>query len=787
MENNSQVTQLSPDAAENKLDFKKIIYTFLQYWLWYLIAFIVCFVMAFVYLRYTTPLYKITSKILIKDDKGSGADPQDILSQIDIFNTKNNVSNEKEVLQTYYLVEKVVEGLQLNVTCFAVGSIKSTELYKKSPFKIQLIALKDSVPVQVFKIKFSDNNSAFTIEGDSLHNKYHFNDTVKTNSVSFVLQPGNAGFSDDDKYEIDFNTLTSTTERYLRKLSFNITDKQASVIEITLQDALPHKGEDILNKLYDVYTRVNEEDKNKIADSTISFIDERLAVVANELSGVEKDIEKFKIKNQLSTNIDEQAKLALDNASTIQQQLVTQDMQISVVQSLEDHLRGKSQRIVPNAGVIQDPTYISTVQEYNTLVLERDRQLETTKPDNPVVKNLNSQINAVKSNLLVSLDNIKREMQISRNELSAKNNQFLSEIKSGPSKERAYLDISRQQNVKQQLYLYLLQKREETAISKSGTLANSRLIEPGRSDMQPFTPKNSFLYLIAFLAAIALPSGSIYLKKILNNTINEDFDIAKETNVPVLGEIGHNITGKPIVAEQNSRTSLAEQFRALRTNLQFLLKGKENQVIMITSSVSGEGKSFLSTNLGSSLAISNKRVVLMELDLRKPKISKELGLTKETGFTDYLISKCKKENIIKPTSVHPNLFLISSGTIPPNPAELLLDAEVEKLFAWLRTQFDYIIVDTPPAGVVIDPVLISKYADASIYVVRQGYTLKEQLKIVNQFKQNEKLKNLSILINDVKINRVYGYKYGYKYGYGYGYASEYYTDGKKKKKRFFKS
>jgi len=525
---------------------------------------------------------------------------------------------------------------------------------------------------------------------------------------------------------------------------------------------------------------MNEDDKNRIADSTINFIDERLAVVSAELSGVEKDIEQFKIKNQLSTDLPEQARLTLNNASDIQKKLTEQDVQINVVEALEDHLKGNSPRVVPNAAVIQDPTYISTVQEYNTLVLERDRQLQTTKPDNPVIQNLNNQIDGVKKNLLVSLDNIKKEMQISRNQLADKNARLLGEIKTGPVKERAFLDISRQQDVKQQLYLYLLQKREETAISKSGTLANSRLIEPGKSDALPFSPKKSLLYLATLCLGILLPTGTIYLKNVLNNTVSNVSDVIKETNVPILGEIGHNATRKTIVAEQNSRTALAEQFRAVRTNLQFLLKGKEHQIIMITSSTVGEGKSFFTINLGSSLAISNKKVLLIELDLRKPKISKELGLSTETGFTDYLISKCKKEAIIKPTQVHSNLFLISSGSIPPNPAELLLSVEVDELFAWLKAEFDYIIVDTPPAGLVIDPVLIGKYTDAAIYIVRQRQTLKEQLKIVNDFKQNNKIPNLSILINDVKLNKTYGYRYGY------GYISDYYSDGKKQKFNFLK-
>jgi capsular exopolysaccharide synthesis family protein len=651
-----------------------------------------------------------------------------------------------------------------------------------------LLYLKDSISPENFDIKFSKNGLGYSVTSDSLNSAFNLNDTVETRNVSFVLLPKDTKNHADQDYHVVISTTDATAEKYLNALTFNINDKQASVIQINLEETVPQKGEDILNKLYEVYTRINEDDKNKIADSTINFIDRRLAIVSSELSGVEKNIEQFKIANNLSTDMSEQSRLTLDNASDIQQQITTQDVQISVVQSLIDYLNEKAEKVVPNVAVIQDPTYISTVQEYNTLVLERDRQLQTTKANNPVIENLNSQIEGVKSNLLISLGNIKRQMLVSKTELQKKNDQIMGLIKTGPTMERAFLDISRQQDVKQQLYLFLLQKREETAISKSGTLSNSRLIEPGKSDRLPFSPNKPIIYLIGFCAGILIPSGVIYFKRLMNNTVQNPSDISKETKVPIIGEIGHNTSGETIVTEPNSRTALAEQFRALRTNFQFLLKGKNHQVIMLTSSTSGEGKSFLTINLGTALAISNRKVVLIELDLRKPKISKEFGLSVEPGLSGYLIGKYKKEEIVKPTPTHPNLFIISSGALPPNPAELLLAEEFVDLFGWLRKQFDFIIVDTPPAGMVIDPVLIAKYVDASVYIVRQGYTLKQQLGMINEFKQYEKMPNLSILLNDVRLNKAYGYKYGYRYGYGYGYGygNGYYSDNKKSRNNFFK-
>jgi uncharacterized protein involved in exopolysaccharide biosynthesis len=398
MENFQQGTVTNiilPD--DDGLDFKKIIYTFLQYWPLFFATVFISLLIAFLFLRYTTPTYKINSKILIKDDKGGpSGSSEDLLSQLDIFNTQNNVNNEKEVLQTYFIVKKVVNELNLNISYYAVGNIKLKELYKNSPFKIQLVYLRDSIPTQLFNLKFSENSQVFTIESDSLHKQCRFNDTIKTANTVFIVRSSGVGKPQNYDYQVRISTVDATTQKYLHALSFDIGDKQASVIEVTLDETVPQKGEDVLNKLYKVYTIMNEEDKNKIADSTINFIDERLAVVAQELSGVEKDIEQFKVRNQLSTDIPEQARLTLSTASDVQKQLTQQDVQISVVQSIADHLKGDNQRVVPNAGVIQDPTYITTVQEYNTLVLERDRQLQTTKPDNPVIQNLNSQIEGMK-------------------------------------------------------------------------------------------------------------------------------------------------------------------------------------------------------------------------------------------------------------------------------------------------------------------------------------------------------------------------------------------------------
>ena len=496
------------------------------------------------------------------------------------------------------------------------------------------------------------------------------------------------------------------------------------------------------------------------------------------MKDVETNVEQFKRNNNISTDLRTQSGLLLENVSDLEKMITQQEVQTNVVGSIEQHLNSNAFRVVPGALVIQDPTYLSMVEKYNMLVLERDNQLQTTKEDNPFIKSLNQQILNLKADILTSLSNIKRGMRIAKNDFSQKKDRLLGEISLVPSKERAFIEISRQQNVKQQLYLYLLQKREETAISKSGTLANSRLIEPAISGPLPFSPKRKLIYLGALVIGILIPAGLIFAKDLLNNKITRKEDITRITEVPIFGELGHNNTGENIIARQDARTVLAEQFRLMRTNLHFLLKGNTHQVILLTSSMSGEGKSFLCANLALSLAISGKKVVLMELDLRRPKVSKLLGLPGNKGFTNFVVEDMPMSRLLQPTTLDPNLFVISAGTIPPNPAELILMEKVTTLFDYLRKEFDFIIVDTAPVGLVTDALLVSKYADANIYVVRQNYTLKEHINIINDLAVNAKMANMSILINDVKNKGSYGY------GYGYG-GKGYYTD-QPAKKSFFK-
>jgi tyrosine-protein kinase Etk/Wzc len=502
-----------------------------------------------------------------------------------------------------------------------------------------------------------------------------------------------------------------------------------------------------------------------------------LDIVHKELSGVEKNIEDFKKSNKI-INVEDQAKQVLGKSEETSTEISKIDLQLQLLETVEARLKEKTSRVVPPDLLSGEPSYTIMAQKFNTLVLQRDAALGTTQPGNPIIIQMNAQLDTVKTEMLLSLENIKRDMLLAKSDQQSKLNELMGEVTSVPGKERTFLDISREQTVKQQLYLFLLQKREETAISKSGTLSNSRLIEPAKAEGMPFSPNNMNIYAGCLVFGLLIPSSVIFLKEFLNNKIKGRKDIEDLTDIPILGEIGHSKNEKGLVVLNEPRGQVSEEFRNIRTNLRYMLTSKKHQVILITSSMGGEGKSFISLNLASTLAQSGKKVALLELDLRKPRLSTQLGLTNDQGFTNYIISNTELKFLPKPVPGIANLYIIGSGPIPPNPAELLMQDKIKTLFEYLYNNFDYIVIDSPPVGLVSDALLVSEYVDVCIYVARQDYTFKEQINIANDLLVNQKIKGVSMIINDVTFKG----SYNYGYGYGYGHNTYYEQDEKKAKK-----
>jgi tyrosine-protein kinase Etk/Wzc len=784
----------SANEIESSFNIKQYIQKVIYNWYLFAVCLLVCMFIAFAYYKTSPQSYKISGKILVRDNKGPSSSTKGLLSGdiSDLLGTTNSADNEIEILTSRFLMEKVVKTKNLNITISFRGSIKTEELDDKDvPFSVQLLNQKDSLVSKTFLIdkvtektfRLTDKDNSVIIDGMSGRPiKFEQYDLLITRRPEYPVVTSPA-------YLVNIQSIDSRVEDLMKSLTVELTNKQSTTVQLTLNYSVPGKGEKILQSLMDLYLKADLEDKVRIADSTLSFIDERLVGVTSDLSGIEKQIEGFKKQNKLA-DITEQGKALIDNSSEYYKKLNDIELQSALINDISKYLKNPSNhRIIPSSLSVSDPVFLEAIKSYNVLLIDRDKETLSYTESNPVIKNLDMQIENTRLNLLKSFDVYKSGLNLSKQELVGKNGAIDRQISNVPGQERVYLDYSRQQEVKQQLYVYLLEKREETAISKTSTFSTSEIIDPAKGASEPFAPKKNVIYLIGLVLGLVLPLTYLSLRDMLNIRIQTKTDITSTTKTPIIGEISHSEDVNNLVVLSTSRSAISEQFRSLRTNLQYLVNSNKPSVILLTSSTSGEGKSFVSLNLGNTLAIAGKKVIFLELDLRKPKLSANMGMDNSNGFTNYIISDhMQLSDIIKPVPFHENTFLISSGPVPPNPAEILLNDKFGLMIAELKNKFDYIIIDTAPVGLVSDALIIENFVDLSIYLVRQKYTLKNSITNFNELVDGQKLRNPYIVVNDIVANRggYYGYGYGgYGYGYGYGGYGGYGTYGMEGKKSFF--
>jgi capsular exopolysaccharide synthesis family protein len=761
------------EPGQHAVSLRTLIDKFSAHWYWFLLFVVLGIAAAWLFLRYATPTYNVKAKILVQDEqKGGNLPGEEVLEQLQMFSGKSSVDNEVEILQSRSLMEQVVRNLQLNVSYWHDNGLNEKELFRQLPFQVRWQNLRDSLQAVRYYIE-PLSETQFRISGEELPAQTVAWGT-KVNLPEGIMQVDRRPYFPliNETFMVKVVSEDAAVSIYQGKLNISIPNRQVSTIDLQLATAIPEKGETILNELINAYMKASIEAKNRIADSTIAFVDKRLSLVSRELTGVEKNIQEFKQANQLA-DLSEQSKLLISTTGDFSRLLTEQEVKLSVVSSLEQYINddGNSKRMVPSSLVLQDPTFITLVQKYNNFQVERERLLISNTPSNPVVQSLDLQLKNLRADILSNIASIKGGIETSIQELRGRSGKIDQKIQQVPAKERVFLDYSRQQAIKQELYLFLLKKREESAISKSSTLAVARIIDPAKSDALPYSPRRLLTYLAGLLLGMILPSVVIYIKDLLNQRVLTKQDVTAHTPVPILAEIGHTKDNEQVVVKKDNTAPVAEQFRAMRTNLQFILSGSQDKVILLTSTMSGEGKSFVAMNLAATLALSGKKVVLMELDLRKPRISDKLRLSNKQGFSTYVIGKTPLETLIQPSGFHENCWVITSGPIPPNPAELLLLDQTKQLFALLRKQFDYVVVDTAPLGLVTDAQLLGYLADATLFLVRQGYTFKQQLQLSKDVYMQKKLPKMNLVINDVKIGKGFGYGYGYQYGYQYGYVS----------------
>lgn len=742
---------------------------YIRYWYVFLITASVSLIAAFIYIQCTVPSYKISSTLLIKESIGTNNRVKEsAFSDLDMFHSFSTVQNEIEVLRSRDLLYKVLKGLSLETSYSVDGLFAKKELYGKSlPIVITTYKLGDKAySKKELSIDIIDAERFYLVDSTSKAS-YRFGQTISKPEYTIAVGKGPAFSISHKPVLVEFKDLNAMAEAYsLGRLVIFPVVKDANTIVLNLEDAVPQRGVDVMSKLIETYNLDNVQNKGLIARSTISFIDNRLKYLSEDLSGVGQDVESYKRQN-LVTNLSSDAQMSVQNSGAYSQQLSSLEVQIAVIRSIERYLKQTDAQagLVPSVLTLQDQTLTALTGKYNDLQIEKQRLLNTVRPDNPLIVGINEQLAGLRASMNEALANVKKGLTLQRNSLMANTNKYTEEIKKMPALERGLLERSRAQSVKEGLFHYLLQKREETALSLSSTVPNSEVIDKPAYNSNPVSPKSSLIYLCSFLAGCILPVCFIYGKDLLNSKVQDVSDVKSIEGVRILGELCHRNKQEALIMQQDSRTTMSELFRYIRMNLNFLNTDGRSQVFIITSSMMGEGKTFFSINLGMSLSFINKKVVLLEFDLRKPDLLEYLSLGKEVGLSDYLESDTLTlDDILVPSGKSPHLSVIGSGKNPVNPAELLMSYKIPELFKELRKRFDYIIVDTSPVGQVADAFSLAPFSDASIYLVRYNFTNTYQLEILRDIVSNSKLKNVQVVFNDAKLENGNSYGYG-RYGY----------------------
>src|SRR5690554_1082319 len=755
----------------------EIVLRFARYWKWFVLGIVLALAGVFLYLRYTTPVYNVSSSIVLKEARDQRMEPS--ISGMDGIQLGGlgavaNLENEIYILQSRSIIRNVINRLNLHTSYVVSGRIKSNDLYKRSPVIVSMDQGNLDKLTQNISFNMTTNESDGTITISGLENEKEV-DTVFTTLPAIIDTPqGHISFTkrpDTELGHYEMNVVimhpNEVIGHYRKRLSVQQASKQASVLNLSINTPYPEKGKDFLNMLVEVYNNETIEDNKMEAFNTQAFINERIAIIDRELSDAERSVEDYKQQEGLSDlQIDLQRNMQM--GSQYEQQLVQVETQLNIVNSLSEYVRNpnNANKTIPANVGIEDPNLAATTSEYNRLVLERERLSQSMTADNPAMIRLEEQIEGLRENINSSISSVLQGLNIQRRDARNQTNIYGGRIGSMPTQEREFMELSREQQIKASLFLMLLQKREENALQLAATANSAKVLDEAILESK-VSPRTMILLLAALMLGVLIPAGIIYLMDILQYRIRTRADVDRITKVPVLGEIPIHDEEDNIAVMENEIRPIDEAFRMARTNL-LLALGSENKVVVFTSTVSGEGKTFVAINMAISTALLDKKVLLLGLDLRIPRLREYLGLEAKDGATSYLSGFEKDiDELIVPSGVHPNLYALPAGAIPPNPAELLSRDTLDKAIDKLKDEFDYIFIDSAPSAQVTDTLVLSRVTDATVYVCRADYSSKGNLRFANSLMEENKLKNMMLVVNGVNdFHRGYGYGYGY-YGYGY--------------------
>lgn len=764
-------------------DFVQLI---LSNWYWFALSIIVCCLCAAFYLRRTAPVYQRSASVLVKDSrKGSAAE---VIAFSDIMGGmgRRSVDNEVYILQSRRLMEEVVKRYDLGTSYSVSGRIRTSDIYGSTPLLVKFIT---AAPSDAGSFKYTIKKDGKIALGDFRDRKGEeqsfkatavIGDTITTplGKILFVPTPYVDQYT-DKKVNVTKYPLNEITESYRKRLQCNITDKMASVINISMSDVVPKRAEDVINGIIDAYNADAINDKREISNLTEKFINERLLTLGQELNVADDEIASFKKENRIYSP-HEEASLSAEEIARLKKESMSLEGSLEIAQYILDYVRNDASgsSLIPAATVSMSgasSALASQIDMYNTNVLNYQRLLAESSENSPVIMDLKAQISSVRGAIITSLESHIEGLKLQIANVSNEQRKADFRMTSSPTKEKELLSITRQQKVKEELYIYLLTKLEENALTGATAESNARVIDLAYGSNRPISPRSMMIYLMALVIGAIIPFVILYIMELLNTTVRSRREVEEALSAPFLGDIPR-FEGKAdynVVVKENSRDVISEAFRILRTNINFMSVDRNMQVITLTSSIPHSGKTFISTNLAMTLAISGKKVLLMDLDLRRRTLSKQMGHRNDRrGLTSYLSGTISSLNdAISKTSLHDNLDMMYAGPQPPNPSEMLMSQRVDAMMTELRKMYDYIIIDNVPAMAVADAMIIDRFVDLTIYVVRQGNLDRRQLPDIEQLYREKKFNNMAIVLNGVSHNRS---SYGYGYGYGYGYSYNYY-------------
>lgn len=793
-QSNRPTSKINSDS----FSLRETIYFYLRQWKWFVLSCLICGGLAYMQLRYATPKYAAYAKIMLVDDKNASSPSTALLKDLQLLseNESKKVEDEIQVMKSRKLMSNVVKNLQLNIQFFKKGRVHDTELFQNPPLKLNFIA-SDSV---IYESKFSffvnvvsETSFNYFVKEEDKPKKVAFGENISSPIGGIVITPT----IDEIKkikgeiIKIKITPVNAVAESYKSKISINPIGKLSKVLNITLNDPVREKALRIIDELISEYNTVSIDEKNQESKNTADFINERIDLIATDLSNVDKNAERFKTGNRL-TDIASEADIYLNSGSATEEELASSRTELNLINYMRDYVddQGGDFNPIPSNVGLTDRSIQNIAVKYNDLIRERERLLKSSNEKNPIIVNLDQELGGLKQNLRQSLGNLRNTLSIRVNNLQQQSAKINSKISSVPGQERQLRDIQRQQGIKESLYLYLLEKREEATISLTATSPNAKIIDSAYSlSPGPISPKPKMVYLAAIFVGLVIPFSIMYLITLLDNKIHNKENLEKLLgNIAILGEIPR-LKGKSknSVIERNDRSVLSESFRIVRTNFDYLRRVRNvdeyNNVVFVTSTIKGEGKTFFSMNMALTFANSNKKVLLIGADIRNPKIHTFLKKekqkpTKKLGLTDFLYDRSiTTRDVTETFELSKNkIDILLPGQTPPNPAELLMSNRMKTLFDEVSSTYDIVIVDTAPSLLVTDTLLFSQYAGHTIYVTRAGFTEKKLMNFPKELHEDGKLKGMMLVVNDVKQSN---FGYGAKYGYG-SYGT------KKDKKAFLK-